>query len=116
MWDLLRHSVIYLLFFSAVSKQTVVYGENYTVLTLASTGHTARQPLVMDVYTPDGDSETQRALVIYWHTGDFLPNPQNGSTLGTRTDSCVVEVATRLAKMGYVVAVPDTVLVGIRFP
>lgn len=93
--------------FSTVSKQTVVYGENYTVLTLASTGHTARQPLVMDVYTPDGDSETQRALVIYWHTGNFLPNPQNGSTLGTRTDSCVVEVATRLAKMGYVVAVPD---------
>lgn len=93
--------------FASVSKQTVVYGENYTVLTLGTTGHTGRQPLVMDVYTPDGDTENQRALVIYWHTGNFLPNPQNGSTLGNRTDSCVVEVATRLAKMGYVVAVPD---------
>lgn len=93
--------------FDSVNKSTVIYGENYTILSLAVTGHTSRQPLVMDVYTPDGDTETQRPLIIYWHTGIFLPNPQNGFTTGTRTDSCAVEMATRLAKMGYVVAVPD---------
>ncbi len=88
-------------------QTNVPYGSNFTVLTVPVTGHTTRQPLVMDVYTPDGDTETNRPLIIYFRTGNFLPNPNNGSTTGTRYDSINVELCTRLAKMGYVVASAD---------
>ena len=69
--------------------------------------HTLRQPLVTRVYSPEGDNLTNRPLVIYLHTGNFFPFPANGSCGGTIDDSCNVEIATRLAKMGYVVAVAD---------
>lgn len=85
----------------------VPYGENYTVLTWATTGKSTLQPLVMDFYEPTGDTETERPLVVLLHTGNFLPNPQNGGTTGTMRDSFIVEVATRFAKMGYVTAVAD---------
>ncbi len=95
--------------FDEVETQTAVYGENITVITVAVPGieKPTLQVLDMDVYTPVGDTETDRPLVIYFITGNFLPNPTNGSTSGLRTDSVVVEMATRLAKMGYVVAVPE---------
>lgn len=93
--------------FSAASSTVVPYGSNFTVLTLSVTGHTARQSLVARVYTPAGDVETNRPLVIYLHTGNFLPFPQNSGCYGTINDSSCVEFATRLAKMGYVVAVAD---------
>jgi len=92
--------------FSAASRTTAVYGSNFTVLPLAVPGgRTVRQPLVMQVYSPEGDTETDRPLIIYLHTGNFFPFPQNGSCGGTLIDSSNVEFATRLAKMGYVVAV-----------
>ncbi|MBK9174952.1 MAG: carboxylesterase family protein [Flavobacteriales bacterium] len=58
----------------------------------------------MDVYEPDQgiDTEMQRPLVVYIHTGNALPPPINGSPNGTRKDSCAVESCTRLAKRGYV--------------
>jgi hypothetical protein len=58
----------------------------------------------LDVYQPDQavDSETQRPLVVYLHTGNALPPPINGSPTGTRKDSCAVESCKRLAKRGYV--------------
>lgn len=100
--------------FTAASKTTAIYGSNFTVLTISTTGHTARQPLVMDVYTPDGDTETARPLIIYCHTGNFLPwvNPVTGLSVnqacgGLRTDPAAVEICTNLAKMGYVVASID---------
>ena len=64
------------------------------------------QPLFFDFYAPDGDNEMERPLVIYFHTGNFLPNPDNGSTNGTRDDFALVDIATKLAQRGYVVAVP----------
>lgn len=83
---------------------------NYTILQwlFAPAGpakHTIRQPLVAQFYSPKGDTETNRPLVIYVHTGNFFPFPDNGSCGGTMRDSSNVEIATRLAKMGYVVAV-----------
>ena len=94
--------------FSQASKTTALYGENWTVLPLAAPGgHTLKQPLVMQVYRPEGDTETSRPLVIYLHTGNFFPFPQNGSCGGSLADSSNAEFATRLAKMGYVVAVAD---------
>ncbi|MFN4080494.1 MAG: T9SS type A sorting domain-containing protein [Saprospiraceae bacterium] len=84
----------------------VVYGQNATVLLFPTI---VKQPLVMDVYRPKGDTETSRPVVIYFHTGNFLPfqGPDgtlgfNGSCGGTKTDSSAIEICTRLAKMGYV--------------
>ncbi len=94
--------------FSDVTTNIDYYGSNFTVLTLSTPlGHTARQPLAMRVYQPVGDTETERPLIIYFHTGNFLPFPQNSGCYGTINDSSCVEFATRLAKMGYVVAVAD---------
>lgn len=94
--------------FTQASKTTTIYGANYTVLPLAVPGaHTLKQPLVMDVYTPVGDTETARPLVIYLHTGNFFPYPQNGSCGGLRTDSAAVAFAQELTSLGYVVAVAD---------
>jgi hypothetical protein len=93
----------------------VVYGtpqtafaSNFTILPfLASQGQLpmTRQPLLANMYYPKGDTETNRPLIVYIHTGNFFPFPQNGSCSGTLQDSSNVEFATRLAKMGYVVAV-----------
>lgn len=101
--------------FTQASKTTAVYGSNFTVLTIGvpSIAHATRQPLVMDVYQPVGDPETARPLIIYCHTGNFLPwidangKSINGACGGLRTDSAAVEICTRLAKMGYVVASID---------
>ncbi|HNG89897.1 MAG TPA: alpha/beta hydrolase, partial [Saprospiraceae bacterium] len=96
--------------FSSVNQSALTpYGFNYTVLPVLfdPTKHTVRQPLVMQVYSPVGDTETKRPLIIYLHTGNFFPFPQNNSCGGNLNDSSNVEFATRLAKMGYVVAVAD---------
>lgn len=85
-----------------------VYGFNVTVLTVPVTGSPTLRPLITNVYMPPAsDTETQRPLVLYFHTGNFLPFPQNGGTGGTVNDSTVVEIASRLARMGYVCAVVD---------
>lgn len=63
-------------------------------------GGSTRQPLRAQFYAPEGDTKTDRPLVIYLHTGNFIPFSFNGSCGGTVTDSTNVEIATRLAKMG----------------
>lgn len=93
--------------FDDVNVQTLIYGYNWSIITVPTTGNALFHPLVGDLYTPVGDSETARPLVLYFHSGNFLPHPQNGSVSGTRTDSTVVEMCRRLAKMGYVVASLD---------
>jgi hypothetical protein len=83
------------------------YGVNATVLLLAQAGQAIPQPLVLDFYEPTGDTETSRPLIIMLHTGNFLPPQVNGGCSGTRKDADDVAMATRLAQMGYVVAVAD---------
>lgn len=70
-------------------------------------GGSTRQPLRAQFYSPKGDTETNRPLIMYLHTGNFIPYAFNGSCGGTVGDSSNVEFATRLAKMGYVVAVVE---------
>lgn len=93
----------------------VVYGRNITVIN-ASLGQTfTEQDLKMDVYEPDGDTASQRPVVIIAHSGNFLPGVLNGSPFGgypnltlgalacnAKTDSAVVELCTEFAKRGYV--------------
>jgi dienelactone hydrolase len=93
--------------FKDVSVTTTAYGFNYTVLAVPSKGHTIKQPLAVDIYQPVGDTETARPVAIIIHSGNFLPNPQNGNTNGLRIDSTAIELCTRLAKMGYVAASID---------
>jgi len=81
----------------------VEYATNLTVIT----GMPEPETLVMDVYSPQGDDVTSRPLVVVWPTGNFLPRPTNGSTVGDRDDYTPVTIATKLAKRGYVAVVPS---------
>lgn len=84
----------------------VVYGTNITVLLINQGIPTLPQPLRADVYQPADDSAAQRPLAILAHTGNFLPkNVGLGILQGAKDDSCLVYLAHRLAKRGYVVAV-----------
>jgi len=81
----------------------VTYGENYSVLT----GSPILQSLNMDVYEPTGDTSSARPLVVLLHSGSLLPRYINQLATGDKTDSATVEVASRFARQGYVVAVPS---------
>ena len=85
----------------------VTYGVNATVLFVGQVGEAIPQELKMDIYEPMGDTETSRPAVLIFHTGNFLPPTFNGGCGGTNADADVVELATRLAKMGYVACVTD---------
>ena len=87
--------------------QDVVYATNITVITVPITGMPSAQQLVMDIYEPEGDEAEKRPVIIMFHTGNFIPHPDNQGTGGTIRDSTVVGIARRLAKMGYVVASAD---------
>lgn len=80
-----------------------VYGVNFNAYVPASMGGPQVIPLYFDVYMPDTavDSEANRPVVMYFHTGSFLPKGLV-SPMGERTDSAAVEICTRFAKMGYV--------------
>lgn len=79
----------------------VKYGQNYSTLS----GTPQMTDLFMDVYQPANDDNTIcRPVVIFLHTGSFLPPPINGQCTGTRKDSSVVEICTRFAKRGYIAA------------
>ena len=99
-------------------RKNVAYGRNPTLFTPQWQGIPILQQLLMDVYLPVGDTESQRPLVLYFHTGNFQPfkNPDpsspvqlgyNGACSGQRDDSAAVEICTRLAQMGYVTASCD---------
>ncbi len=85
----------------------LVYGVNATVLYVPQVGQAIPEPLEFDFYEPKDDDAEERPLVIYLHTGNFLPIILNATNSGSRTDSASVEVATRLAKLGYCVAMVD---------
>lgn len=93
--------------FDDVTVETnVLYGVNATVITynVPAIGEAIPQPLAMDIYTPTNDTETDRPVFLLFHTGNFLPFPDNGGTGGTKEDSVLVEICTDLAKRGFVAA------------
>ncbi len=113
--DLNRYKIIFLLvaFASTIQAQRfvdemfgvnvtndIVYANNISILT----GEQEAIDLFMDVYTPEGDTETSRPLVLMFHTGSFLPPLINGGITGSRRDSALVEISRRLVRRGYVVA------------
>ncbi len=78
--------------FTNVDVTTIQYGSNVNLI-----GNTIN--LMMDIYTPQGDTETNRPVVLLAHGGSFIG--------GSKTDPDVVFMATELAKKGYVCASID---------
>lgn len=69
--------------------ENIVYGSNFDM-------NGTMQELLLDVYMPFGDSETERPLVILAHGGSFM--------FGSKDENDVVPLAEDLVRMGYVVA------------
>ena len=95
------------IFDNVVVTEDVEYAANISVLPALQGMPPMAIPQFMDVYEPEGDEETARPLILVFHTGNFLPQYLNGSALGTRKDSAVVELCERFARMGYVTASVD---------
>ena len=94
--------------FDEVSVTTdVVYGTNISILPALFNQPPAPEDLLMDVYEPVGDTETNRPVFMFFHSGNFLPQFVNQGTQGTRQDSVVVEMCERFARMGYVAIAMD---------
>lgn len=92
------------IFTEVTVESDIVYATNATILFLATAGEAIPIPLTMDVYQPVGDTETDRPVVMVFHTGNFLPPIINGQIAGSKTDSSSVEICTQLAKRGFVAA------------
>ncbi|MBD3636813.1 MAG: T9SS type A sorting domain-containing protein [Crocinitomicaceae bacterium] len=108
---------IYLITLSLLSFSMMVYGQGctggryasdiFTTVNITSdvnfgqnTSFTGGNTVLdMDIYEPDGDTETARPLIIWAHGGSFIG--------GTKTDPDVTELADRFAKKGFVCASID---------
>jgi hypothetical protein len=58
----------------------------------------------MDIYMPKASEDTvsERPVMLYVHTGNFLPPVVNGGPNGSKEDSTAVELCKQWAKRGYV--------------
>lgn len=90
---------------SAQKTADIVYGSNFQVLT----GSPQSVQLKLDIYEPSGMTDTMalRPLIVFLHTGSYLPAVLNGTPTGSRNDSAAIEICTRFARRGFVVANVD---------
>ena len=82
--------------FSSVSVSTVNYSDVYTDFRHE-----------MDIYTPDGDTETSRPVIFYMHGGSF--------TGGDKSLTDCVDFCTTMAKRGYIAISSNYRLTPIAF-
>jgi acetyl esterase/lipase len=90
-------------------KDSVTYAVNKTLYYFYFAGalKSAPQAMLADIYSPpSADTATKRPLMIYLHTGNFLPLNYVGPNGGIK-DSTAIEFCTRFARMGYVAASAD---------
>jgi len=94
-------------FASVNVTDTVTYGVNVSIAPIILQGSPTPLPvnLKMDVYQPEGDTVSQRPVIIFAISGTFFPPYINGGFNGALKDSANVEFAKRFARRGYVVAV-----------
>lgn len=92
-------------------EPNITYCQNYSVIAasagipLLPTGVNPAAPaLAFDLYEPDGDTVTERPLIIMLGTGTFLPIIRNGNPTGMRQDFATTQICKSFAKRGYVVA------------
>jgi dienelactone hydrolase len=85
----------------------VVYGRNHQFFPPTTTYPI--DSLRMRVYQPSqtADANTARPIMIYIHTGNFLPPIINGGIGGSINDSAAVTLCRQWAKRGYVVLAPS---------
>ncbi|HHZ81749.1 MAG TPA: alpha/beta hydrolase [Flavobacteriales bacterium] len=95
------------IFADVTVTSNVQYAANVTVITTLQGLPPMALPQLMDVYEPTGDVATNRPLIVYLHTGNFLPQYLNGGATGNKDDFAAVEICSRFARMGYVVASID---------
>ena len=89
--------------FSAVTVTSdVTYATHISILPMLQGLPPGPATLKCDIYEPDGDTETNRPVIILVHTGSFLPPVLNGQPTGSKSDLSIVEQCTRWAKKGYV--------------
>ncbi|TVQ78687.1 MAG: T9SS C-terminal target domain-containing protein [Flavobacteriales bacterium] len=86
-----------------VKMSDQAYSLNWQEFAPASIGGPQLLPNFMDVYLPSPavDTETNRPVVVYFHTGSFLPKGLAGP-VGEKADSAAVEICKRFAKRGFV--------------
>lgn len=80
--------------------KNMMYADGFSVLTGSPKLDTTR----MDVYYSTGNTDTKKPLIIFCHTGNFLPRYVNQGPTGARDDSATVAMCRRFAEKGYVVA------------
>ncbi len=95
------------IFTDVTVESNVQYAVNATVIAIPQVGEAIPQPLLMDIYQPEGDTETERPVVMVFHTGNFLPAISNAQIAGTKTDNSAIEICTQLAKRGFVAVSVD---------
>ncbi len=96
--------------FTDVTVQSnVIYGSNFQVASylFGLAKNSQRQPLACDVYTPTGDTAKSRPIAIFVSGGNFLPGAVVNRPTGGKTDSAIVEMCKRFARMGYTAVAAD---------
>src|SRR6187402_3223569 len=85
-----------------IKTSNVTYAANYSVLS----GGPVLTNLTMDVYEPGGATDTmgRRPLIVFLHSGTFLPPYLNTQLEGGRNDSGIIYICQSFARRGYVVA------------
>lgn len=88
----------------AVVAGTAIPASHYMPYAMDNSTMVKVSDLKLDVYYPDPsvDTETERPVLFYIHTGNFLPPIINGGVGGSKEDSAAVEICTQWAKRGYV--------------
>ncbi len=88
-------------------QSNVPYGVNFNpyVDPAMLGGQTQMQPLMCDIYAPsfNVDTDSNRPVVVYFHTGSFLPPSVSGGCVGTKEDPTVEYMCRKLARHGFVV-------------
>ena len=92
---------------TATVTSDVIYAINISVIPALIGLPPGPDTLKCDIYEPDGDTETNRPVIILAHTGSFLPPVVNGQATGSKSDLSIVEQCNRWAKKGYVAVAMD---------
>jgi hypothetical protein len=88
--------------FTSFTVTPIIYDTNIWVPPFSGTSSLGPRPQVGAVYMPAGDTLAARPVIIYLHTGSFLPAITNQQTTGNTNDSAVVEMCRRFAKRGFI--------------
>jgi len=95
--------------FSDVTITHDTFGGNISIYPIVLGQSMTPQGVALDmtVIQPTGDTVSERPLIILLHSGTYFDPGLNGGASGTINDSVLIEMGTRWAKMGYVVASID---------